>query len=106
MPRIRIVDICTHENTVMLNPNKAKLPYNIKQISYLRTYMPVYPVLLCVSGWYPELVYIIVIFTQSTDLVVVFPNSTTKNMFFFSQELDKTLIRATFSPDYQRYSKI
>ena len=35
------------------------------------------------SGWYPEVVFLTVVFLNSTDLAVVIPNSTVKRDSFY-----------------------
>ena len=39
------------------------------------------------NGWYPELVILAVVFSNSTDLAVVIPNSTIKRQLFYSKTL-------------------
>ena len=41
------------------------------------------------KGWYPELVFLTVVFFNSTDLAVVIPNSTVKRYLFYSTTSQK-----------------
>ena len=50
-----------------------------------------------VTGWYPELVFLTVVFLNSTDLAEVIPNSTVK-IYLFSLQPPENPTRDSFHP--------
>ena len=53
------------------------------------------------TGWYPELVFLLVVFSNSTDLAVVIPNSTVKHKLFAEQPRENQT-RYSLSLAFQR----
>ena len=50
-----------------------------------------------VTGWYPEQVFLTVVFLNSTDIAVVIPNSTVKGTYFTLQPCENPTSYSVYS---------